>query len=120
MTAHTTNPVPLTMVGSDAKRLREGGKRCDMAPTLPELLGIEKPKEREGGAGGEIMVVDTLRLRGSPADLTGRGEQFILYKLYGKIHSDYPCLLDIKKIESWFQTFLLWNKIDVLWLLLFP
>ncbi|MBN1576316.1 MAG: 2,3-bisphosphoglycerate-independent phosphoglycerate mutase [Chitinispirillaceae bacterium] len=48
MTAHTTNPVPLTVVGSDAKTLREGGKLCDVAPTVLELLGIEKPKEMSG------------------------------------------------------------------------
>jgi 2,3-bisphosphoglycerate-independent phosphoglycerate mutase len=48
MTAHTTNPVPLTVVGSDAKALRPGGKLCDVAPTMLELLGIEKPKEMSG------------------------------------------------------------------------
>ncbi len=48
MTAHTTNPVPLTVVGSDAKALRAGGKLCDVAPTMLELLGIAKPKEMSG------------------------------------------------------------------------
>ncbi|MBN1759806.1 MAG: 2,3-bisphosphoglycerate-independent phosphoglycerate mutase [Chitinispirillaceae bacterium] len=48
MTAHTTNPVPLTVVGSNAKALREGGKLCDVAPTILELLGIEKPAEMTG------------------------------------------------------------------------
>jgi 2,3-bisphosphoglycerate-independent phosphoglycerate mutase len=48
MTAHTTNPVPLTVVGSDARGLREGGKLCDVAPTMLELLGIGKPAEMTG------------------------------------------------------------------------
>jgi len=48
MTAHTTNPVPLTVVGSDAKGLREGGKLCDIAPTMLELLEIAKPIEMTG------------------------------------------------------------------------
>lgn len=48
MTAHTTNPVPLTLVGSDAKGLREGGKLCDVAPTILELIGIDKPQEMGG------------------------------------------------------------------------
>ena len=48
MTAHTTNPVPLTVVGSEAKRLRSGGRLCDVAPTMLELLGIEKPAQMTG------------------------------------------------------------------------
>jgi 2,3-bisphosphoglycerate-independent phosphoglycerate mutase len=50
MTAHTTNPVPLTVVGSEATALRSGGKLCDVAPTVLELLGIEKPKEMSGAS----------------------------------------------------------------------
>ena len=48
MTAHTTNPVPLTVIGSGAKSLRDDGKLCDVAPTILELLGIEKPAEMTG------------------------------------------------------------------------
>jgi 2,3-bisphosphoglycerate-independent phosphoglycerate mutase len=48
MTAHTTNPVPLTIVGSGAKALREGGMLCDIAPTMLELMGIAVPKEMTG------------------------------------------------------------------------
>lgn len=48
MTAHTTNPVPLTVVGSDAKELRSGGKLCDIGPTMLGLLGIPVPKEMTG------------------------------------------------------------------------
>ncbi len=45
-TAHTTNPVPLTIVGADVK-LR-AGKLCDLAPTMLEFLGLEKPAEMDG------------------------------------------------------------------------
>jgi 2,3-bisphosphoglycerate-independent phosphoglycerate mutase len=48
MTAHTTNPVPLTIVGAGDFRLRPDGKLCDIAPTMLELLGIEKPAEMTG------------------------------------------------------------------------
>jgi 2,3-bisphosphoglycerate-independent phosphoglycerate mutase len=48
MTAHTTNPVPFTVVGSNTKGLRTGGKLCDVAPTMLGLLGIPVPKEMTG------------------------------------------------------------------------
>ncbi len=41
-TAHTTNPVPLYLAGSQSK-LREGGILADVAPTVLELLGEQKP-----------------------------------------------------------------------------
>ena len=45
-TAHTTNPVPLVLVGKDAK-LKEG-RLADLAPTMLDLIGIEKPAEMTG------------------------------------------------------------------------
>ena len=45
-TAHTTNPVPLVLVGKDAK-LKEG-RLADLAPTMLDLMGIEKPEEMTG------------------------------------------------------------------------
>ena len=45
-TAHTTNPVPLILVGMDAK-LKEG-KLADLAPTMLDIMGIKKPKEMTG------------------------------------------------------------------------
>ena len=45
-TAHTTNPVPLILVGSKAKL--KPGKLSDLAPTMLELMGIEKPEEMTG------------------------------------------------------------------------
>ena len=45
-TAHTTNPVPLILVGAKAQ-LRPG-RLADLAPTLLELMGYEKPAEMTG------------------------------------------------------------------------
>jgi 2,3-bisphosphoglycerate-independent phosphoglycerate mutase len=46
-TAHTTNPVEFIYAANDVNgvKLREGGKLSDIAPTVLEILGIEKPKE---------------------------------------------------------------------------
>jgi 2,3-bisphosphoglycerate-independent phosphoglycerate mutase len=49
-TAHTTNPVPLLYVNDadrDAKLLA-GGRICDVAPTMLELLGLPKPAKMTG------------------------------------------------------------------------
>ena len=48
-TSHTTNPVPVVMIGGPAgAHLRDGGALCDLAPSLLELLGVEKPAEMTG------------------------------------------------------------------------
>ena len=47
-TAHTTNPVPLALIGKQAK-LKEG-RLADLAPTMLELMGIEKPAEMTGNS----------------------------------------------------------------------
>lgn len=49
-TYHTTNPVPFTLAAEDYKnhKLRTGGKLCDIAPTILELLDIPKPAEMDG------------------------------------------------------------------------
>ncbi len=48
-TAHSTNPVPLILVGrNDVKALAEGGVLADLAPTMLELLGLDKPAEMTG------------------------------------------------------------------------
>ena len=47
-TAHTTNLVPLILISErENVKLREG-KLADIAPTLLELMGLEKPKEMTG------------------------------------------------------------------------
>ncbi|PJK02953.1 phosphoglycerate mutase (2,3-diphosphoglycerate-independent) [Lysobacteraceae bacterium NML75-0749] len=47
-TAHTVGPVPLIYVGTRQASLRRGGALRDVAPTLLDLLGIEKPAEMTG------------------------------------------------------------------------
>lgn len=46
-TAHTTFPVPFVVCGYDCT-LREGGKLCDIAPTMLKIMGLEQPKEMTG------------------------------------------------------------------------
>ncbi len=46
-TAHTTNPVPLVLVGSQAA-LRAGGRLADIAPTILELMGLPCPSAMTG------------------------------------------------------------------------
>jgi 2,3-bisphosphoglycerate-independent phosphoglycerate mutase len=41
-TAHTTNPVPIILVDKDLKQIHDG-VLGDIAPTILELMGIEKP-----------------------------------------------------------------------------
>ena len=48
-TAHTTNPVPFILVNADPKwDLAEGGRLCDIIPTLLGLMGLEQPAEMTG------------------------------------------------------------------------
>jgi 2,3-bisphosphoglycerate-independent phosphoglycerate mutase len=48
-TAHTTNPVPLVLVGGPVGiGLREGGVLADVAPTVLDLLGVPKPDAMTG------------------------------------------------------------------------
>jgi 2,3-bisphosphoglycerate-independent phosphoglycerate mutase len=48
LTAHTTNPVPVVLVGSAVTTLRDGGGLCDIAPTVLEVMGLEQPPEMTG------------------------------------------------------------------------
>jgi 2,3-bisphosphoglycerate-independent phosphoglycerate mutase len=47
-TAHTTNPVPLLLVGARNRMLVAEGRLADIAPTLLELMDLPKPKEMTG------------------------------------------------------------------------
>ena len=47
-TAHTTNPVPLVVVGKDCKLKQSGGRLCDLSPTMLDIMGLEQPKEMTG------------------------------------------------------------------------
>ncbi len=50
-TAHTTNPVPLILVGNDVgdKKLSDGSL-ADIAPTILALMNIAQPKEMSGNS----------------------------------------------------------------------
>ena len=48
-TAHTLNRVPFTLVIENFEdKLRSNGKLADVAPTILQLMNIEKPKEMDG------------------------------------------------------------------------
>ena len=49
-TAHTTFDVPMIVVGADAsvRSLCDGGRLADIAPTLLDLMGLDKPDEMTG------------------------------------------------------------------------
>ena len=46
-TAHTTNPVPVLLMGGDATGLKDG-RLADVAPTLLGLMGLKQPQEMTG------------------------------------------------------------------------
>jgi 2,3-bisphosphoglycerate-independent phosphoglycerate mutase len=46
-TAHTTNPVPVFLTGKPGAHLHDG-RLADLAPTLLDLMDLEKPKEMTG------------------------------------------------------------------------
>ena len=46
-TAHTTNDVPLIVIGKENIKLKSG-RLCDLVPTMLELMNIEKPEEMTG------------------------------------------------------------------------
>ena len=46
-TAHTTNPVPMIVVGAGDVKVKNG-RLCDLCPTMLDLMGLEKPSEMTG------------------------------------------------------------------------
>ncbi len=50
VTAHSTNPVPLIHVAANPATLKDGGKLCDIAPTMLTLMGLPIPGEMTGVA----------------------------------------------------------------------
>lgn len=49
-TSHTLNPVPCILVGNDVEhiQLKDGKGLQDIAPTVLDIMGIEKPVEMTG------------------------------------------------------------------------
>ena len=49
-TAHTTNPVPFIAIGPEmvGRTLRQGGRLCDIAPTMLTSMGLPVPAEMTG------------------------------------------------------------------------
>ena len=47
-TAHTTNPVPLAIVGLPLNRKLKEGKLADLAPTMLTIMGLSIPDEMTG------------------------------------------------------------------------
>jgi len=47
-TAHTTNPVPVALVGGPEGATLRNGRLADLAPTLLALMGLPKPDEMTG------------------------------------------------------------------------
>lgn len=48
VTAHTTNPVPVLLCGLDEGMLKNGGGLRDIAPTILDILGLQKPAVMSG------------------------------------------------------------------------
>ena len=46
-TAHTTNPVPLCVVGYPCE-LKDGGRLADLSPTMLQIMGLPQPEEMDG------------------------------------------------------------------------
>lgn len=44
-TSHTTNPVPFILVSNKTHKLLKSGELANIAPTVLDLIGLEKPKE---------------------------------------------------------------------------
>lgn len=49
-TQHTTELVPFIYVGDKSVSVRDGGKLCDVSPTILHLMGIDKPSEMTGSS----------------------------------------------------------------------
>ena len=48
VTAHSLNKVPLMHIANKPRKLKDGGRLADIAPTLLELMDLEQPKEMTG------------------------------------------------------------------------
>ena len=60
-TGHTSNPVPLLIISKEKNELkpRSDGSLVDIAPTILDIMGLEKPLEMEG----ETLLIHGSQLR---------------------------------------------------------
>ncbi len=65
ITSHTTNKVPFLVIGKDCK-LHEGGL-SDVAPTILELMKIQKPKEMTGKS---LLMNNGISIQPNPSNRT--------------------------------------------------
>ena len=49
-TAHTSNQVPFCLVNNKGYKLKENGALCDIAPTILDIMNIDKPIEMKGNS----------------------------------------------------------------------
>jgi 2,3-bisphosphoglycerate-independent phosphoglycerate mutase len=61
-TSHTTNPVPILLMGGGNAAVAEG-RLADIAPTLLELMGLPQPPEMTGGSLMHRMSSDDQKSR---------------------------------------------------------
>lgn len=51
VTSHTTNLVPIVLFNYDKGAiLKDGGRLCDLAPTILDMMNLEKPEEMTGNS----------------------------------------------------------------------
>ena len=79
-TAHTTNPVPLILVGMDNAKLREG-KLADLTPTMLDIMGLKKPEEMTGES---ILETAKRELQEETGAVDFRIEPICVYSVKGK------------------------------------
>ena len=48
VTAHSLNDVPLLHIANEPKQLKDGGRLCDIAPTILKLMHLDIPAEMTG------------------------------------------------------------------------
>ena len=48
VTAHSLNQVPLVHISAHPEKLKEGGRLCDIAPTVLKLMNLSVPPEMTG------------------------------------------------------------------------
>ncbi|MFX1282829.1 MAG: phosphoglycerate mutase (2,3-diphosphoglycerate-independent) [Promethearchaeota archaeon] len=60
-TGHTSNPVPFLLISEKINelKLRSDGSLVDIAPTILEIMGLEKPLEMEG----KTLLKDTMQYK---------------------------------------------------------